>query len=115
MTLSREQIARWEQLASSATEPPWRVHRLEEAIDTRLIGWREIASLIVESDARPVRGIGDEVFVVEGTLDSVGRGSRSADAAFIAAAREAVPALCACIRRLEDELAELRKLNRPTT
>lgn len=78
---SPEQLAEWERLAGEATGHAWSVGTLRSGV---LIVWTE--------DGRWVATAG------EGQM-------AGADAAFIAASREAVPTLLAEVRRLRDEMA----------
>ena len=104
--MTPEDFARWEDLASAATAPPWRpLAALSELEDH---AWEEIATLAIDSVDRPIQGLGDQVIVVQGLAERVSSGSRFADAAFIAAARDAVPALLRRVRELEEQLARVR-------
>lgn len=88
--MTEEELARLEELASKATPGPWEWVAGSDALHATTVPheWHEdeTAKIIVtDSHVYPPHG---------------------ADAAFIAAAREAVPALLAEVRRLRAEKAE---------
>lgn len=94
--LNYEQLVKWHDLADAATPGPWKDDALESSSDFRVCatgsdeGCIRCLALMLKVDA-------------DGCPDDT---SRRADAAFIAAAREAVPALLGEVDRLRLAAAE---------
>lgn len=92
MTITDEQLAEWERLASEATAGPWRADR--DPVDGEY-------RVVCISDEMPAKTRGQWISRLGG-LDAP---SRRENATFIAASRSAVPALCTEVRRLRRFLA----------
>lgn len=119
--MTGERLAELERLASAATPGPWRVGYpafrcvLDHAGEAHgrgkcrysFEGWRDGEGQVSRDIGYGPESVsGDEAPVVAGTWDYECGGVREpADAAFIAAARTAVPELVAEVRRLRAELA----------
>lgn len=87
--MTDEQLAEWERLAAAATPGPW------EAIPT------------VDADFATIKTRGKLGWMQYHEYDP---GIDATDAAFVAAAREAVPALVAEVRRLREALRAVERV-----
>lgn len=97
--ITDDQLGVWEDLAAAATDGPWwTTEDLDDSSDSPAIG---VA-------AGPSSGYASMVVVTPGdaSYDAGEATAREADAVFIAAARDAVPALVAEVRRLRAALGQ---------
>jgi hypothetical protein len=93
VTITDDDLSRWEALASAATPGPWTTDdapRLQGSVNA---GLHQVAAAMGQAAMHDHRADTAEV--------------QRANAAFIAAARAAVPDLCAEVRRLRQEVADV--------
>lgn len=92
MPITRAQLAAWKELEQAATKGPW-THFNDRSEPTG-----RVHRLILERTGR--------LFVSLVCMMSEGPGDHEADAAFIAASRQALPALIAEVERLQQALTQ---------